>query len=67
MTRPSDVDWSAIGDKAVVALGLLLGTLVAWNALTSTLWRGLLEDLFPKAIACLAAGWALRELLSRKR
>jgi hypothetical protein len=67
VTNPSDVDWSLIVDRAIIALGATLATLLAWIALSSTLWAGLLSDLFPKIVAALLAGWALRELLRREK
>ena len=66
VTRPSSVDWNVIADRAIIALAATLGTLLVWSALSSTLWRGILEGLFPKILACLIAGWALCELLSRR-
>jgi len=66
VTSPSDVDWGAIADKAIVALSLLLVTSIGWIALSSPTWRGVLEDLFPKIVAAVAMGLALRVLLSRR-
>ncbi len=66
VTSPSDVDWNAIADRAIAALGVMLATLIAWSMATSALWRTVLADLFPKIVACLVAGWALRVLLRRR-
>lgn len=65
VTSPSDVDWGVIADKAIVALSLLLATAVAWIVLSSPVWRAVLEDVFPKAVAAVVMGLALRALLSR--
>lgn len=65
-TSPSDVDWNALADKAIIALSILLVTLVGWNLLSSRLWRGVLAGLVPTAFAAFALGWALRELLRRR-
>ncbi|MBI3564183.1 MAG: PilZ domain-containing protein [Elusimicrobia bacterium] len=65
VTSPSDVDWGVIADKAIVALSLLLATSVGWIAFTSPVWRAVLEDVFPKAVAAVVMGVALRVLLSR--
>jgi hypothetical protein len=65
VTSPSDVDWGVIADKAIVALSLLLVTSVAWIVLTSPTMRVVMEDIFPKAVAAVVMGLALRALLSR--
>lgn len=67
VTNPSDVDWNLIFDRAITALGLTLITLLAWIMFTSSLWMGIIGDLFPKIIAAVLAGWSLRELLRRDR
>ena len=66
-TRPSTVDWDGIADKAIVALSVLLATLVGWSVFSSALWRGIVLRLLPTAFAALVMGWALRELLRRRR
>jgi hypothetical protein len=66
ITSPSDVDWNLIADRAIVALGLTLCTLAAWTAATNKVWRTVMSDLTPQVVACLIAGWALRELLRRR-
>lgn len=65
VTSPSDVDWNGIADRAIVALSLLLAVMVAWSALSSPVWRGVLEDIFPKAVAAVVMGFALKALLSK--
>lgn len=67
ITSPSDVDWGAIGDRAITALSLVLGTVLAWTALTNPVWRDVLPGLFPKALAAIVAGLALIELLRPRR
>lgn len=67
VTDPSSVDWGVIADKAIVALTLLLVTTVGWIVMTSAIWRGILEDMFPKVIAAVVMGFALRELLRSRR
>ena len=66
ITSPSDFDWDALADKAIVALSILLVTIVGWSLLSSALWRDVLGRMFPTALAALALGWALRELLRRR-
>lgn len=66
MTNPSEVDWNLLADKLIVALSLLLATIVGWRLLSSPLWRQVLGGLLPEALAALAMGWALRELLRRR-
>jgi hypothetical protein len=65
ITSPSDVDWNLLADKAIWALSILLVTIVGWKLLQSPLWREVLGGLAPTALAALAMGWALRELLRR--
>jgi hypothetical protein len=65
VTSPSDVNWNALTDKLILALSILLVTLVGWNLLSSSIWRGIVGDLIPTALALLALGWALRQLLRR--
>lgn len=67
ITRPPSVEWSIIVDKALTAALLFAATLAIWGALTSYIWRSLLWDLAPKAVATLALGWALREMLRPRR
>jgi hypothetical protein len=67
VTSPSDVDWGKIADRAITAMIVTLVTLAAWTMATSALWRAVVAELFPKILACLIAGWALRELLRRDR
>ncbi len=64
MTTP-ETDWGVITDKAILALALILGTLVAWIVFSSPLWRHVLADIFPEIVAAVAMGMALRVLLSR--
>ncbi|HEX4047946.1 MAG TPA: PilZ domain-containing protein [Elusimicrobiota bacterium] len=66
VTSPSDVDWNVLADKAIVALSVLLATLVGWRLLSSRMWRGVLGGLAPTAVAALALGWALIQLLKRR-
>ncbi len=66
LTDPSSVDWGVIADKAIVALSLLLVTSVSWIVLSSPMLRSVLEDVFPKAVAAVVMGVALRVLLSRR-
>ena len=66
ITSPSDVDWNALADKTILALSLLLGTVVGWRVLSSPLWRGVIGDLVPTAVAAFAMGWALKELIRRR-
>ena len=65
VVNPSRVDWNELADKAILALSLLLVTLIGRSLLMSSLWRGILGDLLPTALAAFAMGWALRELLRR--
>jgi hypothetical protein len=58
------VDWSALADKLAVALLLLSATAIGWRMLASPEWRSVLPGLIPAAIAALAMGWALKQLLS---
>jgi hypothetical protein len=67
ITSPSDVDWGVIADKAILALSILLGTILSWMALSSPVWRAVLPSLFPKAVAAIVMGFALRELLRPRR
>lgn len=67
ITSPSDVDWGVIGDKAITALSILVGTTLAWAALSNPVWRAVLPSLFPKAVAAVVMGFALRELLRPRR
>lgn len=67
VTSPSDVDWGLIGDKAITALSILVGTTLAWAALSNPVWREVLPSLFPKALAAVVMGFALRELLRPRR
>jgi hypothetical protein len=66
VTSPSQVDWNALADKAILALSILLVTTIGWRLLSSALWRGIIGDLIPTAIAAFAMGWALRTLLRRR-
>jgi len=65
ITRPSDYDWDALADRTIFSLSLLLAVIVGYRALSSTLWRGIIGDLIPTAVAAFAMGWALKELLRR--
>jgi hypothetical protein len=67
ITSPSDVNWDALADKAILSLSLLLAAIVGWRVLASPLWRGVIGGLIPTAIAAFALGWALKELLRRGR
>jgi len=67
ITNPSRFNWDALADQTILSLSLLLAVLVAWRALSSPLWRGVLGDLVPTAVAAFAMGWALKELLRRGR
>lgn len=67
ITSPSDVDWNALADKTILALSLLLATVVGFRVLSSPLWRGVIGNLVPTAVAAFAMGWALKELLRRGR
>jgi len=67
ITRPSDVEWSIVFDKALTAALWFTATLAIWGALSSPFWRSFLWNLAPKAVATVALGWALRELLRRRR
>jgi hypothetical protein len=66
ITSPSDFDWDALADKAIVALSILLVTIVGWSLLSSALWREVLGRLIPTTVAALALGWALNVLLRRR-
>ncbi|HXT01049.1 MAG TPA: PilZ domain-containing protein [Elusimicrobiota bacterium] len=66
ITSPSRFNWDALADRTILSLGLLLAAIVGYRALTSTLWRGILGDLVPAAVAAFAMGWALKELLRRR-
>jgi hypothetical protein len=67
ITHPSDVDYVRIADNALTALLILGGTSLAWLLSTSTIWRSVIAELFPKLIATVVMGWALRELLRPRR
>ena len=66
ITSPSDYNWDAMADRTIVSLSLLLAVIVGWRTLSSPLWRGVIGDLVPTAVAAFAMGWALKELLSRR-
>lgn len=67
ITRPSDVEWGVIFDKAIIAAFWLTVTLMVWGVLTSYVWRSVVMDLAPKAFATVVLGWALREMLRPPR
>jgi len=67
ITSPSDIEWGVIADKAATALLILLGTTLAWMAANNPVWREVLPGLFPKAVAAVVAGLALREFLRPRR
>jgi PilZ domain len=67
VTSPSDFNWDALADRTIYSLTLLLAVILGWRALSSPLWRGILGDLVPTAVAAFAMGWALKELLRRGR
>ncbi|OGS38967.1 MAG: hypothetical protein A2506_09075 [Elusimicrobia bacterium RIFOXYD12_FULL_66_9] len=67
ITRPSEVAWSRIFDKAIKAALFLTATLLIWGAVTSYVWRALLWNMAPKVLATLALGWALREIIRPRR
>jgi hypothetical protein len=67
ITSPADIDWNAVADKLIVALGFLLVTIIGWRLLSSNLWRGVLGDLIPTAFAACALGWAVITLLGRNK
>lgn len=67
ITSPSDVDWDALADRTILSLSLLLAVIVGYRVLSSSLWRGVIGDLVPTAVAAFAMGWALKELLRRGR
>lgn len=67
ITSPSDFNWDALADRTILSLSLLLAVLVGYRVLSSPLWRGVLGDLVPTAVAAFAMGWALKELLRRGR
>ncbi len=66
VTSPSDVNWNALTDKAILALSLLLATQVVRILLSSVLWRGVIGGMIPTTLAAFAMGWALRVLLRRR-
>lgn len=66
ITSPSDYNWDALADRTILSLSLLLAVLVGWRLLSSPLWRGVIGDLVPTAVAAFAMGWALKELLRRR-
>lgn len=66
ITSPSDFDWDALADRTILTLSLLLAAIVGYRLLSSSLWRGVLGDLVPTAVAAFALGWALKELLRRR-
>ncbi|MFI5347790.1 MAG: PilZ domain-containing protein [Elusimicrobiota bacterium] len=67
ITSPSDVDWVKIGDNALSALVILGCTALAWAVMSSTTWRTVLSEIFPKAIAAVVMGLALREMFRPRR
>lgn len=68
LVDPSHVDWDALADKAVTALGTIVGVALIYKVLYSPTLREVLYTIFPKALATFALGWSLRELFrSSKR
>ena len=67
LTRPSNVKWSVIIDKAFVAVFWATASVALWIGLTRPVLRGVILDLLPKVFAVLAMGWSLKELLSTRR
>jgi hypothetical protein len=63
VTRPNQVDWNAIADRAIFALSVFLVTLLTWNFLSNPTWRTVLALMMPKIFAAVAMGLALRALL----
>ena len=60
---PSDVDWGVIADKALVALVLILAVSVIGAGLNDFAWRRTTFEVFPQAVAIVAMGWSLLELV----
>ena len=59
----SGVDWDALADRAIIALGASLAVLLLAALLGSSVWRIALFRFLPKAVAVVLMGWSLRELL----
>ena len=64
---PSDVDWNVIVDKAIVALLLTFAVTVIGAGLSDPAWRRTTAAVFPRAVAVVAMGWSLVELLRSRR
>ncbi|HAZ08089.1 MAG TPA: hypothetical protein DCZ01_06110 [Elusimicrobia bacterium] len=67
LTRPSNVKWPVIIDKAFIAAFWATASVVLWIGLMSPVLRGVMLDLAPKALAAVAMGWSLKELLRPRR
>jgi hypothetical protein len=66
-TSAPTANWVLISTKALLATVWIGGALAFWVGIRSNFWRPQMLDLAPKALAALAVGWALLELLSPDR
>jgi len=66
-TAAPTANWVLISTKILLGVVWIGGALAFWIGIRSNFWRPQMLDLAPKALAAVAVGWALLELLSPDR